>query len=151
MRARWNPHEKCQKRLLKKVEPPIHYILLSNECIWNVFTTGNIVHNYPNLTFLYCYYMQWMWEKCYQVLPPYLTLVLDTFIDRHDMSDKITLLSRLLVIFRARVLDLFMDWIDWVLRLLFAVALNSYSEHEYLTSSWIDFICSLRWLFCVAS
>ena len=101
----------CWKKL-SPPEPPIHHILLSKECIWNVFTTGNIVRNYPTQTFLYCVYMQWMWEKCYQVLPPYLTLVLDPFMDQLDMSDKIALLSRLIVTFRARVIDLFMDRLD---------------------------------------
>ena len=53
-----------------------------------------------------------MREKCYQVLPPYLTQVLDPFMDQLDMSDKIALLSRLIVTFRAWVIDLFMDRLD---------------------------------------
>ena len=32
----------CWKKL-RTSENPIHHILLSKECIWNVFTTGNIV------------------------------------------------------------------------------------------------------------
>ena len=46
------------------------------------------------------------------MLEPYLTRVLDPFMDRLDMSDKIVLLSHLIVAFRARVLDLFMDQLD---------------------------------------
>ena len=40
------------------------------------------------------------------------TEVLDPFMDRLDMSDKIALLSHLIVTFRSRVLDLFMDRLD---------------------------------------
>ena len=41
----------CWKKL-RTSENPIHHILLSKECIWNVFTTGNIVSGHLKPPFL---------------------------------------------------------------------------------------------------